>query len=70
MERWDIYDKNKQRTGRTMERNNWILKDDEVCSVLIGASKPEQITENCRIVQHTDFSDEELLEIEKICNRA
>ena len=49
---------------------SWVLKDDEVCSVLIGASKPEQITENCRIVQHTDFSDEELLEIEKICNRA
>ena len=34
---------------------SWVLKDDEVCSVLIGASKPEQITENCRIVQHTDF---------------
>ena len=28
-ERWDIYDKNKQPTGRTMKRNDWTLKDDE-----------------------------------------
>ncbi len=28
-ERWDIYDKNKQLTGRTMKRNDWTLKDDE-----------------------------------------
>ena len=26
-ERWDIYDKNKQLTGRTMKRNDWTLKD-------------------------------------------
>ncbi len=36
MERWDIYDKNKQRTGRTMERNNWILKDDEYHLTVLG----------------------------------
>ena len=29
MERWDIYDKNKVRTGRTMERNHFNLADDE-----------------------------------------
>ncbi len=29
MEYWDIYDKNKQRTGRLMKRNDWILKDNE-----------------------------------------
>lgn len=36
MEYWDIYDKNKQRTGRTMERNNWILKDDEYHLTVLG----------------------------------
>ena len=29
MERWDIYDKNKVRTGRIMERNHFNLADDE-----------------------------------------
>ena len=26
MERWDIYDKNKVRTGRTIERNHFNLQ--------------------------------------------
>ena len=46
---------------------SWILKDDEVCSVLIGASKPEQITENISIVENTNFSNEELKKINEIC---
>ena len=29
MELWDIYDKNKVRTGRTMERNHFKLADAE-----------------------------------------
>ena len=29
MELWDIYDKNKKPTGRTMKRNDWHLKDGE-----------------------------------------
>lgn len=39
---------------------SWILKDDEVCSVLIGASSPEQILENITAADHTDFTEEEL----------
>lgn len=46
---------------------SWILKDDEVCSVLIGASKPEQILENISIVENTDFTEEELRKIDEIC---
>ena len=46
---------------------SWILKDDEVCSVLIGASKPEQILENVSIVEKTDFTSEELSDINEIC---
>ena len=29
---------------------SWVLKDKEITSVLIGASKPEQIKENIRII--------------------
>lgn len=36
MEFWDIYDKNKQRTGRTMKRNDWCLKDDEYHLTVLG----------------------------------
>ena len=35
-ELWDIYDKNKCRTGRTMKRNDWILKDDEYHLTVLG----------------------------------
>lgn len=45
---------------------SWILKDDEVCSVLIGASRPEQILENISVVDNTAFTEEELREIEGI----
>ena len=47
---------------------SWILKDDEVCSVLIGASRPEQISENVGIVEKCKFSAEELKRIEEISN--
>lgn len=45
---------------------SWVLKDDMVTSVLIGASKPEQILNNIRIIGHTSFSDEELQYIDTI----
>ena len=41
-EYWDIYDKNKQLTGRVMKRNDWILKDDEYhLSVLGVIARPD-----------------------------
>ncbi len=36
MEYWDIYDKDKQLTGRTMKRNDWILKDGEYHLSVLG----------------------------------
>ncbi len=36
MELWDIYDGNKQRTGRTMKRNDWCLKDGEYHLTVLG----------------------------------
>ena len=48
---------------------SWVLRDGKVTSVLIGASRPEQILDNIKIVGHTEFSKEELDKIEKICGR-
>jgi 8-oxo-dGTP pyrophosphatase MutT (NUDIX family) len=36
MELWDIYDSKKERTGRTMKRNDWCLKDDEYHLTVLG----------------------------------
>lgn len=45
---------------------SWVLKDSEVTSVLIGASKPSQIIENVGIVHKIQFTDEELMMIDEI----
>ena len=45
---------------------SWVLKDSDVTSVLIGASRPEQISENVRIVGCVDFSPEELQKIDAL----
>lgn len=36
MELWDIYDKDKERTGRTMKRNDWCLQDGEYHLTVLG----------------------------------
>ncbi len=36
MELWDIYDQNKKRTGRTMRRNDWCLKENEYHLTVLG----------------------------------
>lgn len=36
MELWDIYDKNKQKTGRTMKKNDWRLKEGEYHLTVLG----------------------------------
>ena len=45
---------------------SWILKDNDITSVLIGASRPEQITENIEIIHNRPFSDEELRAIDAL----
>lgn len=45
----------------------WLLKDSVVSSVIIGASKPEQILDNLKALDCAEFSDKELAEIDKIC---
>ena len=45
---------------------SWVLRDGEITSVLIGASKPSQILDNIKAIEKTSFSHEELLKIEEI----
>ncbi|MDE5932020.1 MAG: L-glyceraldehyde 3-phosphate reductase [Lachnospiraceae bacterium] len=44
----------------------WILKDGKITSVLIGASRPEQILENIKALDNLTFSEEELRRIDEI----
>lgn len=44
----------------------WILKDKRITSVLIGVSKPEQVTDSLQCFRNTWFSSEELGTIEDI----
>ena len=43
----------------------WQLRDDGVTSVLIGASKPQQILDNIAALDNATFSDDELGAIDK-----
>lgn len=45
---------------------SWVLRDGIVTSVLIGASRPEQILDNIKAVENTSFTKEELELIDKI----
>ncbi|MCD8030734.1 MAG: aldo/keto reductase [Bacteroides sp.] len=44
----------------------WLLKDDLVTSVIIGASSVEQMKDNLKGIEKTTFSTEELQEIDRI----
>ncbi len=44
----------------------WVLRDGVVTSVLVGASKPQQILDNLEAVKNTGFSKEELDLIDQI----
>jgi L-glyceraldehyde 3-phosphate reductase len=44
----------------------WLLKDTRVTSVLIGASKPEQLADSLKALDNISFSADELAKIEDI----
>lgn len=44
----------------------WLLAQEEVTSVLIGASRPEQILDNIKAAENTHFTEEELRRIDEI----
>jgi L-glyceraldehyde 3-phosphate reductase len=45
---------------------SWLLKDSRVTSVLVGASKPEQLADSLMCMERLDFSADELTRIEEI----
>ena len=45
---------------------SWVYNKKGVTSVLIGASKPEQVLENIKMLENTTFSQEELDIIDNI----
>ena len=45
---------------------SWVLKDPRVTSVLIGTSRPEQITDSIHCLNNYRFSDDEIGRIEEI----
>ena len=57
-----------RRRGQTLAQTAlcWVLRRPEVTSALIGASSPQQITENVRALDNKSFSDEEITDIERI----
>ena len=57
-----------EKRGQTLAQMalSWVYAKEGVTSVLIGASKPEQITENLKMAENTSFTKEELEEIDKI----
>ena len=44
----------------------WLLKDELVTSVIVGASSVEQLADNLKALQNTVFDDEELQEIKEV----
>lgn len=45
---------------------SWVLRNPAVATVLIGASRPEQIVENVKCIENLAFSEEELARVERI----
>ena len=45
----------------------WLLAQPVVTSVLIGASRPEQILDNIKAAENTTFTEDDLAEIDRIC---
>ena len=47
----------------------WILRDGDITSVLIGASKPAQILDNIGMLNAPVFTEEERAKIDEICGK-
>jgi L-glyceraldehyde 3-phosphate reductase len=45
---------------------SWILKDERITSVLVGASRPEQLADSIKCLDYLHFDEDELSQIETI----
>ena len=57
-----------QKRGQTLSQMAvaWVLRDGKVTSVLVGASRPEQVKENVKALENLSFAAEELAEIDAV----
>lgn len=57
-----------QERGQTLAQMSlsWLYHREEITSVLIGASKPKQITENIKMIENLSFTETELAKIDSI----
>lgn len=70
----EVIEKIKRLDGIARERGqslaqmalSWVYSHEGITSVLIGASKPEQIKENLKMMENLHFTKEELLEIDSV----
>lgn len=70
----DVIEKAKQLNQLAIERNQtlaqmalaWVLRDERVTSVILGASKPEQVTDGVEAIINIHFSKKELKKIDSI----
>jgi L-glyceraldehyde 3-phosphate reductase len=47
----------------------WVLRDPRLTSVIIGASKPQQVVDAVGCLNNTQFTSEELAQIDSIVGR-
>lgn len=61
-----------QRRGQTLAQMAiaWVLRGERITSALIGASKPEQVTDSVRALENLTFSKAELDEIDQYAKDA
>lgn len=70
----EVIEKAKKLNAIAAERNQslaqmaiaWVLKDERVTSVILGASKPKQVTDVIGAIKNYNFSKDELEKIESI----
>lgn len=57
-----------QKRGQSLAQMSlaWVLKDKRMTSVIIGASKPEQVIDSVQCLKNNSFAPEELQQIEQI----
>lgn len=61
-----------EQRGQTLAQMalSWILKDKRITSVLVGASKPQQLLDSLKCKGNIAFSEDELSSIENILKRS
>lgn len=66
-----LYDMAKKR-GQTLSQMaiQWLLKDDDITSVLIGVHSKAQLLENLKALDYPELTKAELIQIDGITNHA